>query len=251
MGTDKRYRFGTVVIRVISDIALKEDERFEAFVVNESLENFSVIVHALDKSVIDKDEKSFYSERTGNTIHFYINEKYIPNMTIANLFSGAKAAVLLPEKSQFILHAAYIVHEGKAILFSAPSGTGKSTQARYWEMYRNAEIVNEDRVIITCEDGIYYANGCWAMGKSHTCKNIKVPIRAVILLEQGKENKIKKLHAIEKYQKIVIQCSFDDKEKEQCNLITNMVLDMIENVPIIGYACVNDSSSVEGLEKYL
>lgn len=42
------------------------------------------------------------------------------------------------QKDSFILHSAYIRHRGRAILFSAPSGTGKSTQASLWAQYAGA-----------------------------------------------------------------------------------------------------------------
>ena len=45
------------------------------------------------------------------------------------------------QKDSFILHSAYIRHRGRAILFSAPSGTGKSTQASLWAQYAGAEII--------------------------------------------------------------------------------------------------------------
>lgn len=41
--------------------------------------------------------------------------------------------------SSLIFHSAYIAKDGEAILFSAPSETGKSTQAALWEQYRGAE----------------------------------------------------------------------------------------------------------------
>ena len=45
------------------------------------------------------------------------------------------------QKDSFILHSAYIRHRGRAILFSAPSGTGKSTQASLWAQYAGAAFL--------------------------------------------------------------------------------------------------------------
>ena len=53
----------------------------------------------------------------------------------------------------FVLHCAYITHEGKAILFSAPSETGKTTQGNLWEKYRGAKTVNGDRALLQKVDG--------------------------------------------------------------------------------------------------
>ena len=48
----------------------------------------------------------------------------------------------LSERPCLILHCAYLEYQGKAMLFSAPSGTGKTTQAGLWEQYRGSRTVN-------------------------------------------------------------------------------------------------------------
>ena len=61
------------------------------------------------------------------------------------------------EYGGLILHCAYINHRGKGILFSAPSGVGKSTQAALWEKYRGSEIVNGDRTLLRKKEGKWLA----------------------------------------------------------------------------------------------
>ena len=56
------------------------------------------------------------------------------------------------QKDSFILHSAYIRHRGRAILFSAPSGTGKSTQASLWAQYEK-----ERRAQALARGGIFAA----------------------------------------------------------------------------------------------
>ena len=42
----------------------------------------------------------------------------------------------LVKKDSMVLHCAYVEYKGEAVLFSAPSETGKTTQANLWEKYR-------------------------------------------------------------------------------------------------------------------
>lgn len=55
-----------------------------------------------------------------------------------NILDAICMEQILNEKSTFILHSSYINFNGKAILFSAPSGAGKSTQADLWEKIRTS-----------------------------------------------------------------------------------------------------------------
>ena len=54
----------------------------------------------------------------------------------------------LSERPCLILHCAYLEYQGKAMLFSAPSGTGKTTQAGLWEQYRGSHTVNGDKALL-------------------------------------------------------------------------------------------------------
>lgn len=56
-------------------------------------------------------------------------------------------------RDALVLHCAYMQREGKAILFSAPSGTGKTTQATLWEKHRGTRVVNGDKALIRRVDG--------------------------------------------------------------------------------------------------
>ena len=248
MMKDKKYRFGNLIYRVISPVALKTDERYEAFRTDESRgEDFRIEV----LTAASDGHKSGTGIREGNHIKVYLDLNLLPRITIANLFSVAELAKCLISKNQFVLHASNIVYEGKSVLFSAPSGTGKSTQAMFWKEKKGAEIINEDRAIIYEENGQYYASGCWATGKAQTCKNVTVPIRAIVLLEQGPDNLLKPISPVQKFRKLIEQCTFDGKNEQDCQLMIQMILDLVERVPIVNYACINDISSVEALERHL
>lgn len=83
-------------------------------------------------------------------------ESLRPDTVFTSLFSFERRMIC---HESLILHCAYIKHEGKAILFSAPSGTGKSTKADLWEKYRGSRTVNGDRALLRKKNGIWHACG--------------------------------------------------------------------------------------------
>ena len=91
------------------------------------------------------------------------------------------------------LHASMVEKDGYGIVFLGPSGMGKSTQAKLWEKYQDADFIIGDRPGLRCIDGTWYGFGMPWDGKDNIMNQKKVPIKALISLEQAKENRIEKL----------------------------------------------------------
>ena len=91
------------------------------------------------------------------------------------------------------LHASMVEKDGQGIIFLGPSGMGKSTQAKLWEKYQKADFIIGDRPGLRYIDGTWYGFGMPWDGKDNIRNQKKVPIRALVSLEQAKENRIKKL----------------------------------------------------------
>src|SRR5699024_19054 len=66
---------------------------------------------------------------------------------------------LLLSRQGLLLHASFIRWQARGILFSAPSGTGKSTQADLWVRHRGAEVINGDRAALRRSAGRWRAYG--------------------------------------------------------------------------------------------
>lgn len=96
----------------------------------------------------------------------------------------------------FCFHASALSVDGEGILFSADSGTGKSTHAGLWKQYmKQHEIVrlNDDKPVIRLIDGTAWVYGTPWSGKHRIHANGKAPVKALVFLEQGKENQIEKI----------------------------------------------------------
>ena len=108
------------------------------------------------------------------------------------LSSGASFYKQLLYYDGMMLHASAVVVDGKAYLFSAPCGTGKSTHTKLWlsRFGDRAFILNDDKPAMRLIDDIWYAFGTPWSGKNDCSVNIGVPVAGICLLYQAKENVI-------------------------------------------------------------
>lgn len=105
-----------------------------------------------------------------------------------------KIADHLPEHNCFLMHGAVISVQGDGYLFTAPSGTGKSTHVSLWKKYIDGvEIINGDKPFLRVTDhGIWAYGTPWA-GKEGWQKNERVLLKGICLLMRGKENRVSML----------------------------------------------------------
>ena len=97
----------------------------------------------------------------------------------------------LPKYNAFLFHSAAIEYKGRAYLFSAPSGTGKTTHIRLWRKNfgKAIDIINGDKPILRRdENGVFYACGTPWCGKERWQENRTAPVAAVCFLARGEKN---------------------------------------------------------------
>jgi len=155
---------------------------------------------------------------------------------------------ILNKKGAFMLHSSFIKYKDKAILFSAPSGTGKSTQADLWNNYENAEIINGDRAGIQKINNKWRAYGLPYAGSSYIFKNKSALLSNIIVLRQGKENKLRRLSPREAFIKIYSETTVHTWDSEFQENIINMVTDLVQEIPVYLYECLPDKSAVDFLK---
>lgn len=96
----------------------------------------------------------------------------------------------------FMIHASAVVYENKAYVFSAPSGTGKSTHTALWQKVFGEDktyIINDDKPAIRVQGEEILVCGTPWSGKTDKNKNEEVPLGGICFLERGENNEIEEL----------------------------------------------------------
>ena len=149
------------------------------------------------------------------------------------------------------MHASAVSHNGKSIVFTAPSGTGKTTQAELWAKYKGATILNGDKVFLKREeDGIHAWGSPWN-GSSQYAENTSAPLRVIVVLEQAEENSIRKLNGFEVLEYVVPHVFFPSWD-EHCEQAVLTFLDQVlEETEVYLLRCRPDADAVELLASTL
>lgn len=110
------------------------------------------------------------------------------------MLMGAKYYEYLISRSGMMLHASAVVVDGEAYLFSAPSGTGKSTHTQLWlKRFPDAYILNDDKPALFLSDSRVYAAGTPFSGKYDISVNESVPLCAIAFLARSTDNRIERI----------------------------------------------------------
>ncbi len=115
------------------------------------------------------------------------------------MYTGASFHNRLATLGGGVLHSSSIAHNGQGIAFSAPSGTGKSTHTGLWkEVFGDAvEIINDDKPAIWFDGDRAMLSGTPWSGKTALNRNRTVPLRAIVFIERGEKNAIRRLDTVD------------------------------------------------------
>ena len=118
---------------------------------------------------------------------------------LETLAAYRKIAEVMVDYDTLLMHGSVVAVDGEAYLFTAKSGTGKSTHTRYWrEVFGDRAImVNDDKPLLKLtENGVLACGTPWD-GKHHLSTNVCLPLKGICILERGKENEIHPISAQE------------------------------------------------------
>ena len=138
------------------------------------------------------------------------------------------------------MHASAVAWNGRAYLFSASSGTGKSTHRQMWQqLYGEKNIIafNDDKPALRFFEGKWYAYGTPWCGKEGINLNVKAPLAGICFLAQAQENRIRRLSPMEIIPRIVDQTNWHQRtQNEMMNLLDN-ISNLIQKIPVFLLEC--------------
>ncbi|MBR5125303.1 MAG: hypothetical protein IKU68_01075 [Oscillospiraceae bacterium] len=150
-----------------------------------------------------------------------------------------KAADHLFRENVLMLHGSTVAVDGRAYLFTAACGTGKSTHTRYWrEVFGSrAMMVNDDKPFLRItEAGVLACGSPWS-GKHGLDSNITVPLAGICLLTRGPENRIRRAQP-EELMPMLLHQSHCPAGQE--NALEALVSALAARVPLWHMECAKD-----------
>ncbi|MDF2540315.1 MAG: hypothetical protein K0S47_33 [Herbinix sp.] len=150
-----------------------------------------------------------------------------------------------------VIHSSAIEFEGNAIVFTAPSGTGKTTHARLWQEKYKVPVINDDHpaVRIIDEKPILYGTP-WA-GETKKFIDKSCILKGVVILEQGAQNQIWKADKNEIVKEFLPRCFLPYYDKNLMHKSFRIFSDIISNIEVYKLKCKPDQESVQLVQSHL
>lgn len=180
-----------------------------------------------------------------------------PTLTLTDfeyMFTGLTFSDRLTYLGGMVLHGSSIAYKGNGLVFSAPSGTGKSTHAGLWrEVYGDDVVtVNDDKPAIRfTEAGQPLVYGTPWSGKTELNTNTVAPLRAIVFLERKPHNEIRRLSATEALLYMGRELALPYHDDALCETLWDTATRLVQSVPVFLLGCTASAEAVMLVHKTL
>lgn len=172
---------------------------------------------------------------------YRFSDSYLETLTVYR-----KIATALLSKGILLMHGSVIAVDNQAYMFTALSGTGKSTHVALWRRLfgPRAVMVNDDKPLVRIAQNEVTIYGTPWDGKHHLSNNIAVPLKAIVWLCRGAENEIHAISPQEAFP-ILLQQSFRTDDP----LVTMQALQLLSMLSQqVGLYCLHCNMNPEAAE---
>jgi hypothetical protein len=149
-----------------------------------------------------------------------------------------RIAELLPKYDRVLFHGSSLAVDGRGVLFTAKSGTGKSTHTRFWreEFGSRVRMVNDDKPFLHIgEDGGTVYGTPWR-GKHSLGENISAPLEAIYFVNRGVDNRVEPMTPRELYP-LLLQQTYTPEDPEAMVRSLALVDRLSRNVKLLKLYC--------------
>ena len=143
------------------------------------------------------------------------------------------------------VHASAVVCQGRAVLCLGESGTGKSTHTSLWIKHiEGCHLLNDDSPVLRVEgDEVVVYGSPWS-GKTPCFRQERVPVAALLRLEQRPENAIRRLRTIEAFTALQPSCPPALAHDERCtDRMVDFIGGVISRIPVYRLGCRPDADA--------
>lgn len=148
--------------------------------------------------------------------------------------------------NRLLMHGSAIAINGKGYIFTALSGTGKSTHTSLLRKLHgeNAVMINDDKPFLHVLDHQVYVCGTPWMGKHGLGNNIEVPLAGIFFLRRSEENVLNQISATDALSALIAQCHRPVDPLQMMNTL-EMLDKILSNVALYDFGCNMDISAAE------
>ncbi|WP_321480780.1 phosphoenolpyruvate carboxykinase [uncultured Bacteroides sp.] len=209
-----------------------------SFRLMENADNYIVEIQFVENAPLHRMvcDKCFTSSRA----YIDCNDLFAGNvLTSFLMFAFAQSAVL---HQTFLIHASAVEKQGEAYAFLGKSGTGKSTHSALWLRYLDGvELLNDDNPAIRIEDdGQIYIYGTPWSGKTPCYKNRKLPLKALVRLEQSLHNSFFRQDGLKAMLTLLPSCSSMRWNSRLYSTLCDLLETVVRQLPIACLQCRPD-----------
>lgn len=157
-----------------------------------------------------------------------------------------KISNYITQYNRVLMHGSSICVDGKAYIFTALSGTGKSTHTKLLRklLGDRCMMINDDKPFLLFEQDQIYVCGTPWMGKHRIGENVIKPLGGIFFLHRAENNSLCKMEASDALPLMISQIHRPSDPK--CMLDTLQMLDkLLASVPLYDFGCNMDISAAE------
>lgn len=175
-----------------------------------------------------------------------------PTYALEFLALYREISAFLLRHGTLIIHGSGISYNGQGILFSAPSGVGKSTHVSYWqELFPEQVIViNDDKPLIRTDGKSCLLCGTPWAGIRRLHRNAEIPLRVICCLERGEENRVLPITAGEALP-LLLQAVNRPSERSDMDLVMGAVQRVLKDTAFFRVQCTNSPEAAETVQRAL